>query len=383
MKKGPPVKICTETQLAQSMHFFNEATGGIIPEIDLSTTFKRDKNYNPLGSHIYAREGNYTTSQAEKIVQCLDQSEDTLLFSSGMSALSTLMDTLKIGDHIIIQEPIYYAIADYIKSVCPKRGVELTTIHCNNMHELYKHIKKGKTKFVWIETPSNPHWINVDIKKISQITAPLECKLIVDATCSPACTTNTLGLGADICFQSTTKYLNGHSDALGGALSTNKTDNFWETITKFRNYHGSIMTPFNAWLLIRGLKTLFIRFQKVSENALQVAQYLSNHPKVEEVLYPGLKEHASYSIGQKQMLNGFGGMLSIKLNGGIEDTKKTVSNANIWMTATSLGSVESLIEHRKIVEGDSSKVEDNLLRLSVGIEAVEDLIYDIDQAIST
>ena len=192
MKKDPPVKICTETQLAQSMHFFNEETGGIIPEIDLSTTFKRDKNYNPLGSHIYAREGNYTTSQAEKIVQCLDQSEDTLLFSSGMSALSTLMDTLKIGDHIIIQEPIYYAIADYIKSVCPRRGVELTTIHCNNMHELYKHIKKGKTKFVWIETPSNPHWINVDIKKISQITAPLECKLIEsrsklfnsDITCS-------------------------------------------------------------------------------------------------------------------------------------------------------------------------------------------------------
>ena len=177
--------------------------------------------------------------------------------------------------------------------------------------------------------------------------------------------------------------MNGHSDALGGALSTNKTDDFWETITKFRNYHGSIMTPLNAWLLIRGLKTLFIRFQKVSENALQVAQYLSDHPKVEEVLYPGLKEHASYSIGQKQMLNGFGGMLSIKLNGGIEDTKKTVSNANIWMTATSLGSVESLIEHRKIVEGDVSKVEDNLLRLSVGIEAVEDLIYDIDQAIST
>ena len=378
-KKIPATRV--ETKLAQSLHFFDKKSGGIIPSLDLSTTFKRNNQYEAFDKFIYAREGNQTTFEAEKIVQCLDESVDTLLFSSGMSAVTTLLDTLHTGNHIIIQKSIYYAISDYIEQLCSRRGIELSKVCSDELYQVDKYIKKEKTKLIWIETPSNPYWVNIDISKISKITSSLDCKLIVDATCSPGCTTQPLKLGADICFQSTTKYLNGHSDALGGALSTNKKDIFWEKIIASRNYNGSVMNPLNAWLLIRGLKTLFIRFKKSSESAMKLAKHLKSNRNVKEVLYPGIESHPTFSIAKKQMLNGYGGMLSILLYGDIRKVQKTVRHTKVFIPATSLGSVESLIEHRKLVEGPESAVDDRLIRLSVGLENIDDLMMDLDQAI--
>ncbi len=372
----------TETQLAQSLHHTDFETGGIIPTLDLSTTFSRDPSYKPMGDFIYAREGNKTTNEAEKIVKCLDKSESTLLFSSGMSALVTLLDTLEPNDHIIVQDPIYYAISSYLEFICPRRNIQISRIKAREIYEVERYIRKGQTKFLWIETPSNPHWIAIDIRKISAITEDYQCKLIVDSTCSPGCTSNVLRLGADISFQSTTKYLNGHSDALGGALSTKKVDSFWEQIIVSRNYHGSVMSPFSAWLLIRGLKTLFIRFKRSSDNALILAKHFSKNSSVDKVLYPGLEGHPTFLIAKKQMTNGFGGMLSIKIKGSFELTKEVVQKVKVFLPATSLGSVESLIEHRKQVEGPGSSVEENLIRLSIGIETIDDLIVDLEQALN-
>ncbi len=370
-----------ETKLAQSLHFFDKKSGGIIPSLDLSTTFKRNNQYEAFDKFIYSREGNQTTSEAEKIVQCLDGSEDALLFSSGMSALTTLLDTLQTGNHIIIQNSIYYAIANYFDEICSRRGIELSKVCVTDLYQVDKYIKSGKTKLIWIETPSNPYWINVDISKISEISSTFDCKLIVDATCSPGCTTQPLTLGADICFQSTTKYLNGHSDALGGALSTNKKDEFWKKIIISRNYNGSVMNPLNAWLLIRGLKTLFIRFKKSSESAMKLAKHLTCNSNVKKVLYPGLKSHPTFTIAEKQMRNGYGGMLSILLHGDVRKVQSVVKNTKVFIPATSLGSVESLIEHRKVVEGPDSTVDDTLIRLSIGLEDIDDLILDLDQAL--
>lgn len=381
MGNKPKPELFKETKLAQSLHFSSKKNGGIIPSIDLSTTFKRDQNYKPIGNFIYAREGNDTTAEAERIIQCLDDSLDTLLFSSGMSAMGAILDALETGDHIILQETIYYAILRYIEYTCPRRGITVSKISTDNLYDVEKLIIEGKTKFLWVETPSNPHWISVDISNLSKTTSALGVKLIVDATCSPGCTSSTLSLGADICFQSTTKYLNGHSDSLGGALSTKKIDEFWDKITIARNYQGSIMSPFSAWLLIRGLKTLFIRFEKSSHNAQKIAKKLSLNQLIDNVLYPGLEDHPTFSIAKKQMVNGFGGMVSIKLKGGLEAAKQLTKRTKVFMQATSLGSVESLIEHRKLIEGKESKVEDNLVRLSIGIESYEDLINDLEQAI--
>ena len=372
-----------ETELVQSLHFFDKETGGIIPRIDFSTTFVRDKNYQPSGDFIYAREGNATTAEAEKILKVLDKSEDTLLFSSGMSGLIAIMEVLESGDHIIVQDPIYYAISRYLEYICPRRGIEISRIKAEEIYDAERYIQKGRTKFLWVETPSNPHWITIDIQRVSKIISSLECKLIVDATCSPACTSNVLDLGADISFQSTTKYLNGHSDSLGGALSTKRRDKFWDRIIEARNYQGSVMSPLNSWLLIRGLKTLFIRFQKSSNNALLLAKHLAKNSAVEKVLYPGLEDHPTFVIAKKQMTNGFGGMISIKMNGGSKMAKKVVRKVKVFLPATSLGSTESLIEHRKLVEGPESNVEDNLIRLSIGIESSEDLISDLEQAINS
>ena len=238
----------------------------------------------------------------------------------------------------------------------------------------------GKTELVWIETPVNPVWDVIDIKAVADIAHAAGAELAVDSTSASPVVTRPLDHGADIVFHSVTKYLNGHSDVLGGVLVTREDNARWAEARTVRNVTGGILAPFESWLLIRGMRTLFVRVNKAAESSLAIARHLEHHPKVEQVLYPGLQSHPGHEIARRQM-DGFGAMMSVCVKGGMAETGRVIRALKIFLPATSLGGVESLAEHRKVIEGDDSPIPDNLIRLSVGIEATDDLIADLEQAL--
>ncbi|MEL6427046.1 MAG: PLP-dependent aspartate aminotransferase family protein, partial [Pseudomonadota bacterium] len=260
------------------------------------------------------------------------------------------------------------------------RGIEVTFYDAGVPDALAAAIRPGQTRMVWVETPTNPNWQITDIAAAADVAHSAGARLIVDATVSPACTTRALDLGADLVFQSATKYLNGHSDITGGGLSVATVDPWWEEIRDVRTLQGTAMAAFEAWLLIRGLRTLHLRFDRASASALALAAHFQGHPALRGVLYPGLPNHPGHAIAARQMTGGFGGMLSI-LASSEGAARKIASHTQVMLPATSLGGVETLIEHRMAVEPPGSAVAPELLRISVGIEAVEDLIADLEQAI--
>ena len=239
----------------------------------------------------------------------------------------------------------------------------------------------GKTTLVWIESPVNPTWDVIDIALAADIAHQAGAILAVDGTVASPVTTRALEYGADIVFHSATKYLNGHSDVVAGVLVTAKLDDRWEEIKLVRTLTGGVLGPFEAWLLLRGMRTLFLRFVKASQNALRLAQHFEGHPGLRQVLYPGLESHPGHAIAKRQMIQGFGGMLSLLVEGGAEDAKRIAGRTRLFVRATSLGGVESLIEHRASSEGPHSEVPQNLLRLSIGIENCQDLINDLEQSL--
>jgi cystathionine gamma-synthase len=246
---------------------------------------------------------------------------------------------------------------------------------------LRRALQPGKTSVVWIETPINPTWEVIDIALAADIAHQAGAILAVDSTVASPVTTRALEFGADIVFHSATKYLNGHSDVVAGILVTAKQDDRWEEIKLIRTLTGGVLGPFEAWLLLRGMRTLFLRFDKASQSALRLAQYFEGHPRLQRVLYPGLESHPGHEIAKRQMTQGFGGMLSLLVDGGADEARRIAGNTRLFVRATSLGGVESLIEHRAAVEGPHSEVPQNLLRLSIGIENCQDLIDDLEQSL--
>ena len=242
-------------------------------------------------------------------------------------------------------------------------------------------IEEHETKIVWTETPANPTWEITDIEEAAKLAHKAGAILVVDNTCGSPVTTRPLELGADMVFHSATKYLNGHSDITAGVLITDNPNDMWDDMNDVRYKTGGIIASFEAWLLIRGLRTLFIRFDVASKNAMAFARHFENHPKLEGVMYPGLESHPQHAIAKKQMTNGFSGMLSVLVKGDYETTKRVTLALNTFIPATSLGGVESLVEHRKGVEGPTSTVPENLIRISIGIEDADDLIADLEQAL--
>ncbi|MEL6823430.1 MAG: PLP-dependent transferase, partial [Calditrichota bacterium] len=242
-------------------------------------------------------------------------------------------------------------------------------------------IVPGKTRIVWIESPVNPTWDIIDIADAAETAHQYDAELMVDCTVAPPVTTRALTLGADVVFHSATKYLAGHSDVLAGALITRELNERWEDIKQVRKYTGAIIGAFQAWLLLRGMRTLSLRFERASENAMKIAEHFEHHPAVEKVLYPGLLNHPNHLTATKQMTNGFGGMLSMLINADEQTTQQIATRLKCFIAATSLGGVESLVEHRASVEGPHSIVSKNLLRFSVGIESASDLIADLEQAL--
>jgi cystathionine gamma-synthase len=353
----------------------------VVPPIYTASTYARDENYAPKLKENYVRNGNPTLWQAEEAIAALEGGTSALLFASGMAAITTLLETVPQGAHVVAPDVMYYGTRDWLKRLEGLGRISLTLFDPRDTGALAEAVRKGKTDLVWIETPLNPTWDVIDIAAAASAAHEAGAILAVDATATAAVTTQPLTLGADIVFHSATKYLNGHSDVLAGVLVTGAENRRWADIASLRTRMGAPLPPLECFLLMRGMRTLFVRYRQCSANAMALARHFEGHPKVERVLYPGLASHPGHAVAARQMTDGFGGMMSILVKGGFADAQRLCTRLKVIVPATSLGGVESLAEHRKTVEGPTSPVPDNLVRISVGIEHVDDLIADIEQAL--
>jgi cystathionine gamma-synthase len=366
-----------ETIAAHALRAVDPATGAVVPPIYLSTTYARDESYTPLLKENYVRNGSPNLWQAEDTITALEKGAASLLFSSGMAAITTLFETIPQGAHVVAPAVMYYGTRSWLQRLAEKGRITLTLFEDQNIAAAMK----PNTDLVWIETPNNPMWDVTDIEVAAKLAHKAGAILAVDATSLGAVTTQPLLLGADIVFHSATKYLNGHSDVLAGVLVTRELNPRWAEINMLRTKSGAPLSPFECYLLMRGMRTLFVRYAQASNNALAIARHFSNHPNIERVLYPGLATHPGYDIARRQMVNGYGGMMSLLLKTDFKGAQIFCTQLKVIVPATSLGGVESLAEHRKTVEGPTSTLPDNLVRLSIGIENVNDLVADIEQAL--
>jgi len=370
-----------ETIAAHALEAYDPATGAVVPALHASTTFARDADYGLRMPSSYQRNGHPTLWQAERTIAALEKGVEAQLFSSGMAALVALIETVPHGARVVMPEIVYYGTRDWLKRQEAKGRLTVSSFKAGEDGALERAIAGGRTDLVWVETPANPTWDVIDIAEAARFAHAAGAILAVDSTAAAAVTTHPLTLGADIVFHSATKYLNGHSDVLAGVLVTGEVNDRWNEVKALRTQLGAPLAPFESWLLIRGLRTLFVRFRQASANALSLARHFDSHEGLEAVLYPGLQGHPGHAIARRQMTDGFGGMMSLLVRGTLADTTAVLKRLKVFTPATSLGGVESLIEHRKLIESPSSPVPDNLLRISVGIEAAEDLIADLEQAL--
>jgi len=372
-----------ETIAAHALQAVDPATGAVVPPLYAATTYARDADYRPRLPENYIRNGSPTLWQAESAIAALEGGAEARLFASGAAATVTLFETVPAGRHVVAPSVMYYGTRDWLNRLGRLGRIAVSWFDPGDPASLAAAIRPGETDVVWIETPCNPTWEVTDIEAAALAAHAAGAILAVDSTAAGAVATRPLALGADIVFHSATKYLNGHSDVLAGALVTGKADDRWADIRALRTKMGSPLGPFEAWLLIRGLRTLFVRYRQCSATALAIARHFEGHARVERVLYPGLESHSGHEVARRQMTDGFGGMLSILVRGGAEEAKRVVTSLKVIVPATSLGGCESLAEHRKTVEGPSSPVPDTLIRLSIGLEAADDLIADLEQALAT
>jgi cystathionine gamma-synthase len=372
-----------ETWLAQGLHYIDPVTGAVVPPISPSTTFARDADYRLVSaSHSYARDENATFPLVEQMLARLEGGAAAMLFSSGMAAAMAVVQSLEPGDHIVAPKVMYWGLRNWLVKFCDRWALEITLYDSSQPGDLERVVQEGSTKLVWIETPCNPTWDVLDIAEAAAVAHGIGARLAVDSTVPTPVLTRPLEHGADIVMHSATKYLNGHGDVVAGALVTKRVDEQWKRIEEIRAEGGAILGSFEAWLLQRGMRTLFLRVGKASAAALQIARHFENHPQLERVLYPGLPSHPGHEIARRQMTGGFGGMLSLRVKGGEEAALAVASRLKIFIRATSLGGVESLVEHRYSIEGPTSPIPKDLLRLSIGIESTDDLIADVEQALA-
>ncbi|MDA4105998.1 cystathionine gamma-synthase [Mycolicibacterium holsaticum] len=364
----------------------DRATGAVNPPIYASSTFAQDGVGGLRGGFEYARTGNPTRSALEAALAAVEQAAYGRAFGSGMAATDcALRAVLRPGDHIVIPDDAYGGTFRLIDKVFTHWGIGYTAVSLADL-EAVKAAITDKTRMILVETPTNPLLSIADIGAIAQLAATSNIKVLVDNTFASPALQQPLPLGADIVLHSTTKYIGGHSDVVGGALLTN--DEELDTAFAFlQNGAGAVPGPFDAYLTLRGLKTLVVRMQRHSENAAVVAEFLDGHPAIETVLYPGLPSHPGHDVAAKQM-SGFGGMISVRLRGGAQAARDLCSRTEVFILAESLGGVESLIEHpgamtHASTAGSQLEVPDDLVRLSVGIEDVADLLADLEQALST
>jgi cystathionine gamma-synthase len=377
-----PRELSPRTLAAQALGRIGEGSRAIVAPVHLSTTFERDPDNLYRSGNVYGRPDNDTVRDAESVIGALEGAEATLVYGSGMSAAIALFLSLGPGAHVIAPEVMYWALRAWLASEAPAFGISVDFVATEDLPAMARAVKPGETRLVWLETPSNPLWGVSDIEGAARIAHAEGAALAVDSTCATPILTRPIALGADVVMHSATKYLNGHSDVIAGALCFARDDALCARARHIRHKHGLILHPFEAFLLTRGLRTLDLRVRAASDNAMELANRLSNHAAVSAVLYPGLPHHPGHEIARRQMKGGFGGMLSIRVRGGAEAAIATAARVRLWKRATSLGGVESLIEHRASIEGPGSPCPPDLLRLSAGVEDVDDLWRDIDDALS-
>lgn len=367
---------------AQAMGKIDPLTKAVVPPIHLSTTYIRDEDNAYSSGFIYGRPDNETVHEAQAVLAMLEEAKaGALLFGSGMAAATAVFQALSPGDHVVASKVMYWALRAWLLTEATRWGLKIDFVETDDLAKLKEAVKPGVTKLIWAETPSNPLWTITDIAAVAEIAHAAGARLAVDSTCASPVHTRPLTLGADIVMHAATKVLNGHSDVVAGALCANADDEFWARIKTVRKGQGGILGPFEAYLLMRGMRTLHVRQERQSASAMALAQKLSAHPLVSRVLYPGLPQHPGHDIAARQMEGGFGFMLSVQVSGGETAAVKSAAHVELYKRATSLGGVESLIEHRASIEGAGSPCPPDLLRLSTGIEDVEDLYADLDQAL--
>jgi len=371
-----------ETVAAQAGGLIDADTGAIVPPIHVATTYLRDSDNQYRKGFSYGRADNATVRQTETVLSVLEGAERSLLFGSGMAAATSLMLALPRPAHIIAPHVMYWGLRKWLLDDAPALGVSVSFVDGADLAAIAAAVRPGETRLIWAETPANPLWTITDIAGAARIAHAAGAALAVDSTVATPVLTQPLALGADVVMHSATKYLNGHSDVIAGALSFGASGTLFERCAAVRSHHGCILGPFEAAQLQRGMRTLHLRVRAQCQAALAVAQHFAQHPRVTEVLYPGLPTHPGHAIAARQMTGGFGGMLSIRVTGGEQAAIATAANVALWKRATSLGGVESLLEHRASVEGPGTPCPPDLLRLSVGIEAVDDLIADLEQALA-
>jgi cystathionine gamma-synthase len=361
------------------------ATGAVNVPVHLSTTFKQDGVGGLRGGYEYSRSGNPTRTALQEALAALEQGTTGLAFASGLAAEDTLLRTVcALGDDIVMAGDAYGGTFRLISKVLAPWGVSYTPVDLADLDAVRAALKPTQTRVIWCETPTNPLLNLADISALAEIAHEAGALLVVDNTFASPYLQQPLTLGADVVVHSTTKYLGGHSDVVGGALVTGDVE-LGERLAYHQNAMGAVAGPFDAWLVLRGIKTLGVRMDRHQANAARIAEFLLDHPAVSAVLYPGLPDHPGHEVAAKQM-SGFGGMLSFRLAGGEEAALKVCERARLFTLAESLGGVESLIEHpgrmtHASAAGSPLEVPGDLVRLSVGIEDVEDLLADLAQAL--
>jgi len=355
------------------------ATGAAAPPIHLATTFTRDANLALSGDFQYAREGGPTHALLESALARLDGGEAALVFASGMAAGLAILQGLAPGDRVLLPDDAYYGFRVAARDFLAKWGIVTDVVDMGDLANLARALETP-ARVVCLETPSNPLLKVVDLAGAIALAKQASAITVVDNTFATPALQRPLELGADVTLQSSTKYLGGHSDVMGGALVFARRDALFDHVEHARHILGAVASPFASWVVLRGLRTLALRMERHSENAMAVASTLAAHPNVTAVHYPGLPGHPGHAIATRQM-RAFGGMLSFRVRGGREAAIAAVAKAKLFVRATSLGCVESLIEHRATSEGPASTAPPELVRLSIGIEHVDDLIGDLDQAL--
>jgi cystathionine gamma-synthase len=375
-----------DTVAAQALGWIDERTRAVIPPLHVSTTYLRDEDNQYRSGRVYARADNPAFDQAEAVINTLEGGHQALLFASGMAAATAVFQALKPGDHVLAPQVMYWSLRNWLMNFATEWGLDVELIDMTSPAAVATALRPGKTALVWIETPANPLWTVTDIAETARLAHAAGALLAVDSTVATPLLTKPLALGADVVMHAATKYLNGHSDVIAGVLVVREDSPYWQRVRKVRAQLGGTLGSFEAWLLVRGLRTLHLRVRAASNSAMAIAQHFDGHPLVAEVLYPGLPRCQGHEIAARQMTGGFGGMLSIRVapsqQGGEAAAIAVAAKTAIWKRATSLGGTESLIEHRASVEGAGTPAPPDLLRLSTGLEDVGELIADLEQALA-
>ncbi len=355
-------------------------TGAVAMPIFTSTTFERDPDGAFSRQYSYIRDANPNRKALEACLAALEGGEEAVAFSSGMAATYAVFQALAPGDHVVVHRDMYYGVREIINGPFTRWGLQHTVVDMRDLDRL-RAACSPKTKLLWLETPTNPLIEVVAIEPVAKISREIGAVLACENTFATPALQRPLHLGADLVVHSLTKYLAGHSDSMGGGVILKSPGEFAGRVREFQQHGGAVLSPFDCWLILRGIETLPARVRLHCENAQKVAEFLASHKAVSAVRYPGLKEDPGHEVASRQMC-GFGGMLSFEVRGGREEAFLVASRLKVIHRATSLGGTHSLIEHRASIEGPNTRAPESLLRMSVGIEDPGDLIEDLDQALS-